>query len=141
MAVAPPAKGRVLGLADGIALDRDPCPVVDCVAKAGVGGHAAHDKLVLAGSACDRRDGDGRGAEDLHELVGRDPPDPVALEQALEGPALDPPDLAAIQLTSRALGISRLGLPSHLGFGARPRRTLGERRDKHESRVRAIKCS
>ena len=50
------AKGGVLGLADGIALDRNPCPVVDCVAKAGVGGHAAHDELVLAGSPCDGRD-------------------------------------------------------------------------------------
>ena len=48
MAVAAPAKGGVLGLADGITLDCDPRPVVDCVAKAGMGGHSAHDKLVLA---------------------------------------------------------------------------------------------
>ena len=55
MAVAAPAKGGVLGLADGIALDLDPCPVVDCVAQAGMGGHSAHDELVLAGSPCDGR--------------------------------------------------------------------------------------
>ena len=55
VAVAAPAKGGVLGLAGGIALDRDPRPVVDCVAKAGMGGHSAHDELVLAGSPCDGR--------------------------------------------------------------------------------------
>ena len=44
----------------------------------------------LGGTGCD---GNGRGAEDLDELVGRDPPDPVALEQALEGPELNPPGL------------------------------------------------
>ena len=38
MAVAVGAKSGVLGLADGVALDRDPRPVVDCIAKAGMGG-------------------------------------------------------------------------------------------------------
>lgn len=47
VAVAAPAKGGVLGLADGIVLDRDPRPVIDCIAKTGVGGHAAYDELVL----------------------------------------------------------------------------------------------
>ena len=55
MAVAAPAKGGVLGLADGVELDRAPRPVVDCIAKAGVGGHAAHDELVFAGSPSDGR--------------------------------------------------------------------------------------
>ena len=44
----------------------------------------------LGGSGCN---GNGRGAEDVEELVGGDPPDPVALEKALKGPALDPPGL------------------------------------------------
>ena len=56
VAVAAPAKGGVLGLAGGVALDRDPRPVVDCVSKAGMGGHSAHDELVLAGSPCNGRD-------------------------------------------------------------------------------------
>ena len=44
----------------------------------------------LGGSGCD---GDGRGAKDVEELVGGDPPDPAALEKALKGPALDAPGL------------------------------------------------
>ena len=39
MAVSAPAKCGVLRLADGILLDRDPCPVTNCIAPAGVGGH------------------------------------------------------------------------------------------------------
>ena len=53
--MAASAKGSVFGLADGVVVDSDPSPVVDCVAEAWMGGKAAHDDPELAGSPCDGR--------------------------------------------------------------------------------------
>ena len=39
------------------------------------------------------RDGNGRGAEDLDELICGDPPDPVTFEKTLKCPAMDPSGL------------------------------------------------
>ena len=49
-------RAAYLALLGGMVLDRDPRPVIDCIAKAGVGGHAAHHELELAGPLRDRRD-------------------------------------------------------------------------------------
>ena len=43
VAVSAGAEGGVLGLADGVMLDGDPCPVVDCIAEARMGCEAANE--------------------------------------------------------------------------------------------------
>ena len=56
VAVSAGAEGGVLGLADGVMLDGDPCPVVDCIAEARMGCEAANDDHGFAGSPRDGSD-------------------------------------------------------------------------------------
>ena len=56
VAVSAGAEGGVLGLADGVVLDGDPCPVVDCIAEARMGCETANDDHGFAGSPRDGSD-------------------------------------------------------------------------------------